>query len=188
MPQFDATRPVRATLAGAREASAVERSGFWSGHVVRHHARRRARGQPHPRPASPCADERRLRRRITNTLSDSGHLRVHHYVPGIAIRVHERRGRDPALARRPGVLPQPRVRHGRRPHLRQDPGPAGAPDLVLGAPERRGGSMRRRRGRSRSACHAVSSPGRPPDTRPSGPAALTHDMTAGVRCMSSTRG
>lgn len=186
MPQFDATRPVRATLAGARQASAVERSGF--GLVTSYGITLGARGQPHPRPASPCAAETSLaapdhqdaqRRRPSARPS----LRA-----GNRDRVHERRGRDPALARRPGVLPQPRVRHGRRPHLRRDPRPAGAPDLVPGAPERRGSSMCRRRGRSRSACHAISSAGMPANTRPSGPAALTHDVTAAVRCMSSTRG
>lgn len=84
MPQFDATRPVRATLAGARQASAVERSGF--GLVTSYGITLGARAVSHIHDQRrPAPRKRRLRRRITKTLSDGGHLRVHHYVPGIAI-------------------------------------------------------------------------------------------------------
>ncbi len=85
MPEFDATRPLRATLAGAREASAVERSGF--GLVASYGVTlgvARAVSYIHDQ-RRPAPIKRRLRRRIVNTLSDGGHLRVHHYVAGIAI-------------------------------------------------------------------------------------------------------
>lgn len=85
MAELDVTQTVGTTAAGAREASAVERSGFGlltSYGITRGVARavRYLHDQHRPAPT-----KRRFRRRVVNALSDGGHLRVHHYMRGIAI-------------------------------------------------------------------------------------------------------
>lgn len=72
-------------MAGAREASAVERSAFGllASYGITLGVARAVSFLHDQRFAAPT--KRRLRRRLAGTVSDGGHLRVHHYVPGIAI-------------------------------------------------------------------------------------------------------